>query len=229
MDSDFFQPTKPLSEKVHCLTFTKHFFQNTKIYTSKKELIRSFTSYKEIPIQYMDQVHGHTTQVISSYSSMPKEKTDALFSSTSNLALAAMSADCVPVALSKRDGSEFAIIHAGWKGLVSGVIESCLSSFTDSKNISAWIGPSISAKNYEVGKDVYNSFLSKDIDSKFSFSKRTSNKWLFDIKGEVKRVLEKFNIHVQFSDVCTFDSELLCSYRKDQTENRIVTIIWRNE
>ena len=140
-----------------------------------------------------------------------------------------MSADCVPVALSKRDGSEFAIIHAGWKGLASGVIESCLSSFTDSKNISAWIGPSISAKNYEVGKDVYNSFLSKDIDSEFSFSKKTSHKWLFDIKGEVKRVLEKFNILVQSSDVCTFDSELFCSFRKDQTENRIVSIIWRNE
>ena len=229
MNSDFFQPAKPLADKVNCLTLTKQFFQNNKVNTSKKELLRSFTSYKEIPIQYMDQVHGYTSQVISSYSSMPIERTDALFSSTSNLALATLSADCVPITLSKRDGSEFAIIHAGWKGLVSGVIESCISSFTNDNNISAWIGPAISAKNYEVEEDVYNSFLSKDKDSKSSFYNQASNKWLLDLQGEAKRVLEKFKIQVQCSDICTFDSELLYSYRKEQTEHRIVTIIWRDK
>ena len=91
MNSDFFQPAKTLADKVNCLTLTKQFFQNTKINTSKKELLRSFTSYKEIPIQYMDQVHGYTSQVISSYSSMPSERTDSLFSSRFNTQSTALS------------------------------------------------------------------------------------------------------------------------------------------
>ena len=101
--------------------------------------------------------------------------------------------------------------------------------FTNDNNISAWIGPAISAKNYEVEEDVYNSFLSKDKDSKSSFYNQASNKWLLDLQGEAKRVLEKFKIQVQCSDICTFDSELLYSYRKEQTEHRIVTIIWRDK
>ena len=52
MNSDFFQPAKPLADKVNCLTLTKQFFRNNKVNTSKKELLRSFISYKEIPLVF---------------------------------------------------------------------------------------------------------------------------------------------------------------------------------
>lgn len=227
MDLEFHRPKTPLGDRIHCLTLTRNFFDKHQINADKDNLINNFLSYKDIPIQYMDQIHGKNLGFISSHSSKPIANTDALFSSSTNLALAVFSADCLPIALCKTDGSEFAIIHAGWKGLVSGVVETSISSFTNSSNLCAWIGPSISKKNYEVGKDLYDAFMAKDKNSILNFSKRDSYKFLFNLQGEAERILKKYKINVQTSDICTYNSSSLYSYRKEETENRIVTIIWR--
>ena len=227
MDLEFHRPKTPLGDRIHCLTLTRNFFDKHQINADKDNLINNFLSYKDIPIQYMDQIHGKNLEFISSHSSKPIANTDALFSSSTNLALAVFSADCLPIALCKTDGSEFAIIHAGWKGLVSGVVETSISSFTNSSNLCAWIGPSISKKNYEVGKDLYDAFMAKDKNSIVNFSKRDSYKFLFNLQGEAERILKKYKINVQTSDICTYNSSSLYSYRKEETENRIVTIIWR--
>ena len=229
MNPDFLSPQKAIGDKVKCLTLTKAFFDENKIDANKKNLQNNFNSFKDMPIQYMDQVHGNVSRRILSYSPSSVRNTDAIITAKSNIVLAALSADCLPITVSKRDGSEFAIIHAGWKGLVSGVIESSLSSFTNkNKDLCAWIGPSISRENYEVSDDLYKSFISKDRDSEINFTEKMPNKWLFNLRDEAKRILEKFKVQVQSSDVCTLESHLLYSFRKDQTENRIVTIIWRN-
>ena len=230
MGPDFLKPKVPLGEKIHCVSFTKEYFNKKNISTEKSQILKDFTQFEDIPIQYMNQVHGNKLETIFSHSSFPIDETDSLFSSTSNLALGVLTADCLPIALSKNDGSEFAILHAGWKGLLSGVIESTLTTFTKGcSDVSAWIGPSISQKNYEVGKDLYESFIDKDDGSESNFIEKGFDKWLFSLHGEAKRILGKYDINVDVSSECTFESESLFSYRRDQTENRILSIIWRNE
>ena len=230
MGPDFLKPKAPLGEKIQCLSFTKDYFYKNNISPEKSQILKVFTKFEDIPIQYMDQVHGNKLEIILSHSSLPIDETDSLFSSTSNLALGVLTADCLPIALSKKDGSEFAMLHAGWKGLLSGVIESTLTSFTKGcADVSAWIGPSISLKNYEVGNDLYESFIEKDDRSESSFKEKGYGKWLFSLHGEAKRILGKYNINVDLSSECTFESKSLFSYRRDQTENRILSIIWRNE
>ena len=227
---DFLNPIAPLGDKIQCISFTKDYFYKNNISPEKSRILKVFTKFEDIPIQYMDQVHGNKLETILSHSSLPINETDSLFSSTSNLALGVLTADCLPIALSKKDGSEFAMLHAGWKGLLSGVIESTLTSFTKGcSDVSAWIGPSISQKNYEVGNDLYESFVNKDDESESNFKEKGYDKWLFSLHGEAKRILGKYNINVDLSSVCTFESESLFSYRRDQTENRILSIIWRNE
>ena len=230
MGPDFLKPIAPLGDKIQCLSFTKDYFYKNNISPEKSRILKVFSKFEDIPIQYMDQVHGNKLETILSHSSLPIDETDSLFSSTSNLALGVLTADCLPIALSKKDGSEFAILHAGWKGLLSGVIESTLTSFTKGcSDVSAWIGPSISLKNYEVGNDLYESFINKDVGSESNFIQKGQDKWLFSLHGEAKRILGKYDINVDFSSECTFESESLFSYRRDQTENRILSIIWRNE
>ena len=230
MGPDFLKPIVPLGDKIQCLSFTKDYFYKNNISPEKSRILKVFTKFEDIPIQYMDQVHGNKLETILSHSSLPIDETDSLFSSTSNLALGVLTADCLPIALSKKDGSEFAMLHAGWKGLLSGVIESTLTSFTKGcSDVSAWIGPSISQKNYEVGNDLYESFVKKDDESESNFKEKGYDKWLFSLHGEAKRILGKYNINVDLSSVCTFESESLFSYRRDHTENRILSIIWRNE
>ena len=230
MGPDSLKPIAPLGDKIQCLSFTKDYFYKNNISSEKSQILKVFTKFEDIPIQYMDQVHGNKLEKIFSHSSLPIDETDSLFSSTSNLALGVLTADCLPIALSKKDGSEFAMLHAGWKGLLSGVIESTLTSFTKGcSDVSAWIGPSISQKNYEVGNDLYESFVKKDDESESNFKEKGYDKWLFSLHGEAKRILGKYNINVDLSSVCTFESESLFSYRRDHTENRILSIIWRNE
>ena len=230
MGPDFLKPKVPLGEKIHCVSFTKEYFYKKNISTEKSQILKDFTQFEDIPIQYMNQVHGNKLETIFSHSSFPVDETDSLFSSNSNLALGVLTADCLPIALSKNDGSEFAILHAGWKGLLSGVIESTLTTFTKGcSDVSAWIGPSISLKNYEVGNDLYESFIDKDDGSESNFIEKGHGKWLFSLHGEAKRILGKYDINADFSSECTFESESLFSYRRDQTENRILSIIWRNE
>ena len=130
MGPDFLKPKAPLGEKVQCLSFTKDYFYKNNISPEKSQILKVFTKFEDIPIQYMNQVHGNSLETIFFHSSLPIDETDSLFSSTSNIALGVLTADCLPIALSKNDGSEFAMLHAGWKGLLSGVIESTLTSFT---------------------------------------------------------------------------------------------------
>ena len=230
MGPDLLKPKAPLGEKIQCVSFTEDYFYKNNISSEKSQILKVFTEFEDIPIQYMNQVHGNNLETIFSHSSLPIDETDSLFSSTSNIALGVLTADCLPIALSKNDGSEFAMLHAGWKGLLSGVIESTLTSFTKGcSDVSAWIGPSISQKNYEVGNDLYESFIDKDDGSESNFIEKGYDKWLFSLHGEAKRILGKYDINVDISSECTFESESLFSYRRDQTENRILSIIWRNE
>ena len=225
----FITPLKDsLGDSIHCLTLTKEFFDTNSIDSKKEKLISDFLTYEDLPIQYMDQVHGNRVQSISSVSS-PIIETDALVSASDNLILGILSADCMPIAISKKDGSVFAIIHAGWRGLISGVIQTCLSAFIkDEIKLTAWIGPSISGGFYEVGPELYDAFMKSDEHSQSNFKRVNPKKWLFDLNGEAKRILKNHNVEVHVSNQCTYTNhDLFYSYRRDQTENRLLTMIWR--
>ena len=225
----FITPLKDsLGDSIHCLILTKEFFDTNSIDSKKEKLISDFLTYEDLPIQYMDQVHGNRIQSISSVSS-PIIETDALVSASDNLILGILSADCMPIAISKKDGSVFAIIHAGWRGLISGVIQTCLSAFIkDEIKLTAWIGPSISGGFYEVGSELYDAFMKSDEHSQSNFKRVNPKKWLFDLNGEAKRILKNHNVEVHVSNQCTYTNhDLFYSYRRDQTENRLLTMIWR--
>ena len=228
MDLNFIRPDKPIARGINCLTFTSSYFEQHNVDPKKDRLMKEFQHFQDIPIQYMEQVHGDNIEPVQAHNAKPKTNTDALFTTEDDIALAALTADCMPIALSRNDGSEFCIIHAGWKGLLSGIIEKSISSFTsDPSFISAWIGPSISCRNYEVDTEFYENFISKDKESISNFTKKDSTKWFFNLQGEAERILKKFNVNAQTTRFCTYDSEFLYSFRKEQTQNRLVTIIWR--
>jgi polyphenol oxidase len=77
---------------------------------------------------------------------------DAMVSAVPGLALAVVTADCVPVLLAAEE--RVAAIHAGWRGLVAGVIEATLRQFDAPQRVTAWIGPAIGPCCYEVGVEV---------------------------------------------------------------------------
>ena len=78
---------------------------------------------------------------------------DALFTDEPGLVLSVITADCVPVLVAGPEG--LAAIHAGWRGIVGGVIPAALEKLKgDPKDWTAWVGPAIGACCYEVDEDV---------------------------------------------------------------------------
>ena len=154
---------------------------------------------------------------------------DASFSSKPGIVCAILTADCLPVFIFKKDGTMVGIAHAGWRGLISGVIESLAQSFDcDGKNLHAHLGPAISVNAFEVGEEIKALYLSKSNNFTRSFSSRNGKNYL-DLYDAAKVILEGLNISsVSGGDRCTFkESSHFFSYRRDGVHSgRMAHLIW---
>ena len=133
----------------------------------------------------------------------PKNSGDGLITKKTDVLLGVKTADCMPVLFAHPKKKLVAGIHAGWKGLLKGIIEQAikqLSADCDISKLYCAIGPCLSQENFEVGPEVlevaaYNEF----------FHKKTQNSWLFDMKGYGKHVLELKGIkHIDIIDEDTY-------------------------
>ena len=97
------------------------------------------------------------------------------------------------------------------------------------ENLVAWLAPCISSENYEVGEDVHTLFVNSDSQSTSSFIPSSDNgKWLFSLKQECIRRLQRLGIEVISNQFCTFkDEDIFYSYRKNASSKRMVTLTWR--
>jgi YfiH family protein len=101
-----------------------------------------------------DQVHG--ARVVELDRPWPSLEADGLTTTSSDLALAVLVADCVPVALVNPE--RVAVIHAGWRGLALGVLAAGLARFADPAAVHAVVGPAIEPARYQVGPEVVERF-----------------------------------------------------------------------
>lgn len=102
------------------------------------------------------QVHGG--HVLDASMVTKESEADALYCDDDERALAILVADCVPLLIVDASSPRFALVHAGWRGLHTGVIKNALASFVDPSTLHAFIGPSISREAYQVGHDVSRHF-----------------------------------------------------------------------
>jgi len=154
---------------------------------------------------------------------------DASYSSKVGVVCAIMTADCLPVFVSKKNGSMVGIAHAGWRGIVSGVIENLVSSFnSDGEDLVVHLGPAISKNYFEVGEEVRQLYLSKNVNFKRSFSMKKNKNYL-DLCDAARVILEGFQIKlISGGDRCTFkESSHFFSYRRDGINSgRMAHLIW---
>jgi polyphenol oxidase len=108
---------------------------------------------EDLPVAWAKQIHSAT--VLPAAAPGECGPGDALTTGRSGLALAVVTADCVPVLLAgpPEDG-RIAAVHAGWRGIASGVIPETLAALGNPAGWTAWIGPAIGPCCYEVGDDV---------------------------------------------------------------------------
>jgi len=158
---------------------------------------------------------------------------DASYTIDKNTVCVVQTADCLPLLVTNMDGTIVAAIHAGWRGLLSGVIENTIEKMSISPNeLLVWLGPAISQKHFEVGFDVKNSFCEKHSEAEKAFHLISDKKWLADIYVLAKIRLNLCGISQIYggsvsNDYCTFANELeYFSYRRDGVTGRMASLIW---
>ena len=104
-----------------------------------------------------NQVHGAGVSDVDRWTGEDLEG-DALVTSRGDLALCVLVADCVPLLFVEGDGERLAVAHAGWRGLVAGVIPATLAHFARPRDVRVVVGPHISAQRYQIGPDVGQHF-----------------------------------------------------------------------
>jgi YfiH family protein len=183
---------------------------------------------------WLEQVHG--VEVADSQCAV-ECRADASYTDKPGIVCVVMTADCLPVLLADTQGNEVAVAHAGWKGLLNGVIEAALKKFKASPdNIHAWLGPAIGPKNFEVGAEVRLAYMheaesSEVVKSAFQQLENKNNKFLADIYQLARFRLNRSGVRsVSGGDYCTVENkEMFYSYRRDGVTGRMASLIWIDE
>jgi len=157
------------------------------------------------------------------------EEADASTASQKNRLCCVMTADCLPVFFCNKEGSQVAVAHVGWRGLLGGIIQETLSTFSPSSPVIAYLGPAISAQAFEVGDDLRMAFLCHNTSFTHHFeASQNVNKWMADLYGIATVILNQSGVdEVYGGDRCTFtEKDAFFSYRRDGTTGRMANLIW---
>lgn len=196
---------------------------------ANREHLKQLAGYNFEPA-WLEQVHGNVVVNADNYDSLVAA--DASFSMTNNKVCVVMTADCLPVLFCDKQGRAVAAAHAGWRGLVGGVLEATLKRLCDelvcsSDQILAWLGPAIGPSAFEVGDEVREAFIAQH-DVELAFIAADKGHWLMDIYAVARARLNAAGVtDISGGEYCTFsDSEHFFSYRRNKTCGRMASLIW---
>jgi len=101
----------------------------------------------------------HSADVLRARAGSRDEHGDGIWTDERGLPVLALAADCLPIALARANGSQpaLALLHAGWRGLLEGIVPAGVSALGGG-TVAAAIGPAIGPCCYEVGEDVAGRF-----------------------------------------------------------------------
>jgi YfiH family protein len=170
----------------------------------------------------MNQTHSNKVVIIDDSNQNSKRvNADALITNIKNITISVLTADCVPVLIYEKINHTVACVHAGWRGAINGIIENTFDHIirmNKDNNFYVAVGPCIGLKNYEVGKEFYNSFIRENIKNKKFFSLNKDNKIFFDLRKYVNFKINKFDIkNLENIDLDTYaEKEKFFSFRRSR-------------
>lgn len=214
-----------------------------------RELLLDAINCPEEPM-WLDQVHGVNVHFVDRLQTYDEPLTaDGTFTREPEKVLSVLTADCLPVVIANDAGSAVAVIHAGWRGLVSGVLQSGLAHFSEHDELHAWLGPAIGPAAFEVGAEVRDAFVARNQENASAFRPVVasgsggvndagdasqsdgagSGKFMADLYALARIELNRHRrVLVTGGDFCTHtDSDLFHSYRRDGVRSgRMATLAW---
>jgi len=176
-------------------------------------------------VVWMNQVHGDRVEVIDGPRDSAVDDTDALVTSTPRLALAVVSADCVPVLMADARAGVVGAAHAGRVGAQRGVViravEAMLALGAD---ISALLGPAVSGRNYEVPAE-----MADEVEAALPGSRTTTAAGTpgLDLRAGIACQLRDLGVTaIDIDSRCTVADSTLFSHRRDAPTGRLASLVW---
>lgn len=238
----FLQPDWPAPESIHAATTLRnggfsqdhyasfnlamHVGDDPILVRQNRELMRSLLQLPSEPV-WLNQVHSNIA--VEAGSGLQTPTADASFIAQPGVVCVVLTADCLPVLACSRDGQKIAAIHAGWRGLLDGVITNTVQKL-ETTDVFIWLGPAIGPLQFEVGSEVRSAFINKSPVYAAAFQPKAEGKWLADIYRLARSELAMLGVYdVYGGDCCTVtDNERFFSYRRDNPCGRMATLIWRD-
>jgi copper oxidase (laccase) domain-containing protein len=204
---------------------------------------------------WLEQIHSN--RAVKAVKTTSLQAADASYTNETGVVCAVLTADCLPLLVCSSDGAQVAAIHAGWRGLLAGVISNTLEAMqiplnplflngeasrfgnTDlgsrlcktgvREDLLVWLGPAIGPHCFEVGCEVRDAFLQKSVEFSHAFKQQSNDKWLADIYRLARIELAALGVvNVYGGTHCTVtEHERFYSYRRDSQTGRMATLIWR--
>ena len=168
------------------------------------------------------QVHSPDVLVVEEeWHGGPRPKVDALVTKRANFAIAASSADCVPILFADPEARVVAAAHAGWRGAVGGVLQATVKQMcalgARPERIRAGVGPCIGPASYEVGPEFPAPFLAQNpAHARFFRPAQRAGHHMFDLESYVAGELAAMKlaeIEVAHRDTCA-EADSFFSYRR---------------
>jgi YfiH family protein len=188
-------------------------------------------------LQWLEQVHGGRV-VRAGAAAGTNATADASWSRDSGQACVVMTADCLPVLFCSRAGDVVAAAHAGWRGLLEGVLENTVAAMgVAPADILAWLGPAIGPTAFEVGAEVRSAFLAaasrallRATDAAFVPSPGRDSRYLANLYTLASLRLARLeSANIFGGGYCTHtDSDRFFSYRRDGHTGRMASLILIN-
>ncbi len=179
--------------------------------------------FKELNIEDKNYIHNkqiHSNLILSANN---KSDCDGVYSNDYSNALYILTADCYNVFFTTDNGGTFGIVHAGWKGVLNGIIDEMPKIFKGESKVI--IAQGICEKHFVVDDDVKSLFINKYSDKYCSLT--DNNKTQINIRQIINDSLSPF-CEISNMELCNIcKHELLFSYRKGDLKKRNMTIIWR--
>ncbi|MFG2548766.1 peptidoglycan editing factor PgeF [Streptomyces sp. NPDC048581] len=180
-------------------------------------------------VVWMNQVHGTDVAVVYGPGrDRPVPDVDAIVTARRGLALAVLTADCVPVLLADPVAGIAAAAHAGRPGMVAGVVPATLRAMielgADPARIVARTGPAVCGRCYEVPEAMRAEVAAVEPTAHTETSWGTPS---VDVAAGVQAQLARLGVRDrEQSPVCTRESGDHFSYRRDRTTGRLAGYVW---
>ncbi|MEU6085987.1 peptidoglycan editing factor PgeF [Streptomyces sp. NPDC047085] len=196
---------------------------------TNRELAAKSLGLDPAQVVWMNQVHGADVAVVDApWGESPVPEVDAIVTARRGLALAVLTADCVPVLLADPVAGVVAAAHAGRPGMVKGVVPAAVRAMAElgaePGRIVARTGPSVCGRCYEVPEPMRAEVAAVEPAAHAETSWGTP---AVDVSAGVHAQLDRLGVCDRAqSPVCTLESGDHFSYRRDRTTGRLASYVW---